>query len=119
MEGSGEIPEVAVTLPEVENRARIVRVAFEFVRAHLAAAIAAAIPVLDQIEPKSRLQEWAARNSEPAPRYEIVSEGPDHGKLFTATVFIGERRLGAGSGGTKKAAEHAAAIEALASLDGR
>lgn len=93
--------------------------AFGFVRVHLAAAIDEAIPVLDDIEPKSRLQEWAARNDEPAPRYEIDSEGPEHDKHYVATVAVGGRVLGSGTGSTKKAAEHAAAAEALARIDRR
>lgn len=92
--------------------------AFSFVRGRLEEAIARAIPVLDSLEPKTRLQEWAARTGGPAPRYDIESEGPDHDRQFTATVVVGGRVLGTGTGGTKKAAEHAAAIEALARVDG-
>jgi ribonuclease-3 len=93
--------------------------AFAFVRRHLMSAIEAAILVLDAIEPKSRLQEWAARNDRPAPRYDVTVEGPDHDRRFTATVRVGDRILGTGEGSTKKAAEHAAALEALAGLAGQ
>ena len=47
-------------------------------------------------------------------RYCLVGEeGPDHDKSFVVEVYIGETLAGTGSGHTKKAAEQAAAFEAL------
>ena len=46
--------------------------------------------------------------------YRLVGEeGPDHNKSFVVEVYIGEELAGTGSGHTKKAAEQAAAFEAL------
>ena len=39
----------------------------------------------------------------------MKDEGPDHDKMFFATVFVGDRELGYGEGKSKKAAEQIAA----------
>lgn len=70
----------------------------------------------DPGDPKSRLQELAARSLDSVPRYEVTDQGPDHAKEFAATVFVGLENLGSGQGRTKKDAEQAAAAEALAVL---
>ena len=43
--------------------------------------------------------------------------GPPHERTFLVECWVGERRLGVGEGGTKKAAERAAAEEALLALE--
>ncbi len=58
---------------------------------------------------KGRLQELVARYDDRPPRYEVEDEGPDHAKTFHAVVYVGDRPLGTGEGGSKKAAEQAAA----------
>lgn len=63
---------------------------------------------------KGRLQEWALAAIGELPRYAIVGEsGQDHGKEFTAEVWVGDRSYGRGKGPSKKAAEKAAARAAL------
>jgi ribonuclease-3 len=62
---------------------------------------------------KSRLQEMVVKEKGTLPRYRIREEGPDHRKTFHADVFITDRRMGRGSGSSKKEAEQAAAREAL------
>ena len=50
-------------------------------------------------------------------RYDLVNEqGPDHDKSFVAEAFVDEELLGRGQGHTKKAAEQAAAYEAIRRL---
>ena len=50
-------------------------------------------------------------------RYELVKEeGPDHCKTFTIELFVGDRSAGCGSGKSKKAAEQAAAYDAILKL---
>ncbi|MDA8400334.1 MAG: ribonuclease III [Actinomycetota bacterium] len=69
---------------------------------------------------KTRLQEELARSFGGAPRYEVSGSGPDHDKWFVAHVYLGERLLGTGEGGSKKQAEQAAAgmaWMALASIE--
>ena len=50
-------------------------------------------------------------------RYELIGEeGPDHCKTFTIELFVGERSAGRGIGKSKKAAEQAAAYDAIRKL---
>lgn len=66
---------------------------------------------------KSTLQELLQERERRIPRYRINSqEGPDHAKVFVATVEAGGRVLGEGRGPSKKQAEQAAAQEALQRL---
>ena len=52
------------------------------------------------------------------PVYTLAAEhGPDHEKEFVVELAIGGRVLGRGVGRSKKLAEQAAAMEALAALD--
>lgn len=63
---------------------------------------------------KTQLQEYCQRSSKEKVNYSMLQEtGPDHDKLFTMAAHIGSRRLGAGSGKSKKEAEQMAAREAL------
>ena len=57
------------------------------------------------------LQELAARVGAAPPAYSVESVGPDHDRLFTATVRVGEV-LTQGTGTSKKSAEMAAALRA-------
>lgn len=65
---------------------------------------------------KTRLQEYAARELEVVPRYQVRSEGPDHAKRFYATVTIRGSVYGHGQGRSKKQAEQAAARVAWRAL---
>jgi ribonuclease-3 len=67
---------------------------------------------------KTRLQELAARQFESLPRYDVRDEGPDHAKLFHATVHLGGEARGTGEGRSKKQAEQAAAKQAWDTLSG-
>lgn len=58
---------------------------------------------------KTRLQELAARHFPELPRYHVEDEGPDHAKVFYATVRLGGVDHGRGEGRSKKQAEQAAA----------
>lgn len=67
---------------------------------------------------KSRLQHLAQTVFGMPPQYRTVSaEGPDHAKVFTIEVVIGERAFGSGSGPSKRLAEKLAAHEALRTID--
>jgi len=66
---------------------------------------------------KTILQEMVHKNNGQAIEYAIVKEeGPDHNKLFTIHVLIGEECYGEGRGRTKKAAEQQAAYHAILKL---
>ncbi len=66
------------------------------------------------IDSKSKLQEVAQEIVKETPTYEVVStNGPDHRKLFTMKVVIGDKRFGRGQGLSKQEAEQNAAADAL------
>jgi len=67
-----------------------------------------AVGGLDRLDAKTRLQELASK-LEAHIHYKVEDEGPDHDKMFFATVFVGDRELGYGEGKSKKAAEQIAA----------
>jgi ribonuclease III len=69
-------------------------------------------------DPKSRLQESAQAELGITPRYRTLrAAGPDHAKVFTVEVSIGETVVGEGSGPSKQLAAQRAAIDALARRD--
>lgn len=69
------------------------------------------------INVKSRFQEWAQQNLGTAPDYREVSRhGPDHARTFIVEVWIGDKQYGQGQGRSKKEAEKAAARAALEAL---
>lgn len=62
---------------------------------------------------KSRLQEFLQKDGG-RPEYRLVKEsGPDHNKSFTVEVYLDSNCIGHGEGHSKKAAEQAAAKNAL------
>jgi len=64
------------------------------------------------LDPKTALQELADSRKAPAPVYEVTGTGPDHAKVFTATVSVAGLVTGRGEGTSKKHAEMAAALDA-------
>ncbi len=66
---------------------------------------------------KSYLQEQVQSTLRETPQYQIVSEeGPDHAKIFTAVVIVNDEICGEGTGGSKQAAQQAAAGDAIERL---
>jgi len=66
---------------------------------------------------KTILQEVVQGNyDEPLHYVLLAEEGPDHDKSFRVAAQIGDKRIGEGSGHTKKAAEQEAAYQALLTL---
>ena len=68
---------------------------------------------------KTRLQELAARESIPTPRYVLTDEGPDHDKRFHAVVEVAGGSHGPATGTSRKRAEQAAARMAWDAIGGR
>lgn len=63
---------------------------------------------------KTQLQEVIQQNPEERLRYELEGEtGPDHDKHFQMAVYLNSNLIGRGEGHSKKAAEQAAARQAL------
>lgn len=66
------------------------------------------------LEPKSRLQEWAQAIGHKSPVYVLLEEtGPDHDRIFSIQAVVDQRPLGIGKGKTKQAAEKKAAENSL------
>ncbi|GAA3869698.1 ribonuclease III [Leifsonia kafniensis] len=68
------------------------------------------------MDPKTTLQELAAHRGGGAPVYIVTESGPDHSKVFVATVTVGSLVSATGQGTSKKHAEMAAALEACTLL---
>lgn len=67
------------------------------------------------LDPKTTIQEEADARGVPRPGYDIVGEGPDHARRYTATVSL-DGVTGTGIGISKKAAELSAARDAIDQL---
>ena len=66
------------------------------------------------LDAKSRFQEKAQEMTGLTPSYKTVKEtGPDHNKIFTLGVFIGDVQVALGAGLSKQEAEQKAAEKAL------
>jgi ribonuclease-3 len=70
-----------------------------------------------QSDPKTRILEVALAQKLGAVKYEITHEGPDHERVFTATLLIDGKASAVAVGKTKKAAETEAAALALAAIE--
>jgi len=71
------------------------------------------------MDPKTSLQELAARHGAPAPHYTVTDSGPDHNKTFHAVVSVDGVVTAEGEGTSKKNAEMAAALKAWTLANGR
>jgi ribonuclease III len=69
-------------------------------------------------EPKSTLQEMAQRRGLPLPVYrQVETRGPAHALIYVFEVEFDDRPAGRGEGSSKRAAQQAAARDALAGLE--
>lgn len=65
---------------------------------------------------KTRLQEWAQKNHQAAPIYQVIAQsGPSHAPNFEVAVMLQGQSLGTGRGASKKRASQQAARAALLS----
>lgn len=63
---------------------------------------------------KSSLQELVQSKGHDSPVYKVISEsGPDHDKVFTIEVIVGDNSLAHGTGKSKQQAQQHAAAQAL------
>lgn len=70
------------------------------------------------MDPKSHLQEVVQSQEGHTPQYKVLEEtGPDHEKIFTVGVFVGNDLRGRGTGPSKQNAQVAAAEVALQQLN--
>ncbi|QIK64662.1 ribonuclease III [Leucobacter viscericola] len=92
-----------------------------FVRALIEPLLADPDRFTASLDPKTSLQEAAAARGLPHPPYETSGTGPDHARRFTSRVTLDAARglgavTGLGRGTSKKAAELAAARDAMRQL---
>lgn len=67
---------------------------------------------------KTRLQEIAQQKGGNSLRYELISEkGPSHNKTFEIAAILNDKEIGRGKGHSKKAAQQAAAEEAIRKME--
>lgn len=70
--------------------------------------------ILHTSDPKTRLQELVQAARKVTPTYHLITaEGPDHAKIFTVEVRVGETSIARAQGSSKKDAEQNAARVAL------
>ena len=84
-------------------------VAKSFVQSSLASEVAAASHAPGDVDPKTRLRQWAEARGLATPRYEVTSSGPPHDVTYVATVHVGAELEASGEGRSKKGAEAEAA----------
>ncbi|MEA2064814.1 MAG: ribonuclease III [Patescibacteria group bacterium] len=66
------------------------------------------------VDPKSRFQEVSQEKYNLTPQYKMLSEsGPDHEKIFTIGLYIGEELISKGKGASKQLAQFEAAKRGL------
>lgn len=85
-----------------------------FIRKHILSKLDAILASGSWRDPKSHLQEVSQRIDGYTPAYKVLEEvGPDHDKVFTLGVFVGDKLMGKGSGPSKQNAQQEAARAAL------
>lgn len=71
-------------------------------------------------DPKSHLQEVSQSIDGMTPQYRVIEEiGPDHEKIFTLGVYVGNELMGTGTGHSKQIAQQQAASGALLAYEKR
>jgi len=85
-----------------------------FIQKNLCVKIDSIIAKRSYQDAKSQFQEMAQEKKGTTPAYETLFEiGPDHAKVFTVGVFIGDKEIARGEGVSKQEAEQKAADAGL------
>lgn len=85
-----------------------------FINKHIISKLTSILETGSWRDSKSHLQEVSQRIDSQTPQYRVLDEvGPDHDKIFTLGVFIGDKLMGTGSGPSKQVAQQQAAQAAL------
>lgn len=91
--------------------------AAQLIATHVISKLPAIVEQGLHIDNKSRFQEVAQEKFRVTPTYSVLEEsGLDHAKHFVIGVFVGDKKMGEGSGSSKQEAQQAAAKQALAEL---
>ncbi len=90
----------------------------KFITKHITSKLESILESGSWRDPKSHLQEVSQRIDGYTPVYKVLTEeGPDHDKVFTLGVYVGEKLMGNGSGSSKQNAQQEAAKAALAAYE--
>ncbi len=85
-----------------------------FIQKHILSKLDSILESGSWRDPKSHLQEVSQRIDGHTPMYKVLEEvGPDHDKVFTLGVFVGDKLMGKGTGPSKQHAQQEAAKAAL------
>ena len=89
----------------------------QFITDHVISRLPEILETGTWLDPKSKFQETAQDQYGLTPNYRVMDEsGPDHDKVFTIGVFVGDKLFGKGSGSSKQAAQQEAAAHALGKM---
>lgn len=88
--------------------------AAEFINNHIINKLKGVLETGSWRDSKSQLQEVSQRVDNMTPQYRVIEEiGPDHDKIFTLGVYVGDKLMGTGQGPSKQVAQQQAAHAAL------
>lgn len=91
-----------------------------FIKKHILSKLEDILATGSWRDPKSHLQEVSQRIDGHTPIYKVLEEvGPDHDKVFTLGVFVGDKLMGKGMGPSKQHAQQEAARAALVAYEQR
>lgn len=89
-------------------------VAEEFIAQNISSKLDSILETGSWRDPKSHLQEVSQSIDNMTPQYRVLEEeGPDHEKIFTLGVYVGNELMGKGIGPSKQIAQQQAATAAL------
>lgn len=92
----------------------------KFIAEHILSKLESILASGSWRDPKSHLQEVSQRVDGHTPVYKVLEEvGPDHDKVFTLGVYVGDKLMGKGNGSSKQNAQQEAAKAALAAYEKR
>lgn len=92
----------------------------KFISKHILSKLGDILKTGSWRDPKSHLQEVSQRVDGHTPVYKVLSEeGPDHDKIFTLGVYVGDKLMGKGNGSSKQNAQQEAAKAALIAYEKR
>jgi ribonuclease III len=115
--GRDRIPALSATFEAIIGAIYLdlgLEVVEEWLARLIAPALAEILAISSHKDAKSEFQIWAQARYNITPHYKVVAaEGPDHAKIFTIQVVVGDRVWGAGQGQSKQVAAQAAAAMAM------
>lgn len=86
----------------------------DFIAKHILVKIDTILAEESWRDPKSYVQELAQKNDGETPVYHTLhEEGPDHDKIFTVGIYVGNKLIGTGTGHSKQEAQTEAAKEGV------